>query len=192
MKKVHDVQQRSHYYLVHGAIVFAHVDQEQVGSIDMNGLLITENKNIALHELNNSQRLLQHNFFKRMPAEKVEIQDVVIKNLTWLGHYTEDEFKNIPEGVAMQVREAAEQAATPASETIIDAIPVANDDDAAIGPVGVDVALADQAQAEHEYSNEQPIEVPIETTEAGEPQPVITEPNENPDRIEDVAVTSAN
>lgn len=176
MKTVYDVKQRKHYYLVHGAIVFAHQEQEQVGSIDMNGLLLTDNKNIALHELNNSQRILQHNFFNRMPADKVEIQDVVIKNLTWLGHYTDDEFKNIPEGVSMQVREAAEQAATPASEQIIDAVAQAPAND----PEPVEV------------TNEQPTETPDETPEAGEPNVPVAEPSENPDRIEDVAVTSAN
>lgn len=159
MKKVHDVKQRKHYYLVHGAIVFAHVEQEQVGSIDMNGLLLADEKKIALHELNNSQRILQHNFFQRMPAEKVEIQDVVLKNLTWLGHYTDDEFKNIPEGVTMQMREAAEQAATPTSEQIIDSV----------------------AQAPANDPVPEPRETPVETPEVGEPQPVI--PDENPDRI---------
>ena len=175
MKTVHDVKQRKHYYLVHGAIVFAHVEQEQVGSIDMNGLLLADEKKIALHELNNSQRILQHNFFQRMPAEKVEIQDVVLKNITWLGHYTDDEFKNIPEGITMQMREAAEQAATPASEQIIDA-----------------VAQAPANNPAPEPTDEQPSETPVETPEVGEPNLPITEPNENPDRIEDVAVTSTN
>lgn len=131
MKNTHNAEPRKHYYLIYGSVVFQRVGTEEIGSIDINGLLIQDNKNIALHELNNAQRVLQHNFFKRISPDEVEVRDVVIANYVYMGSYTDMEFRNIPEDVSMQVRKAEEAAASKAeaaSEAIIDQIVESSND----------------------------------------------------------------
>lgn len=101
MKKPPVTEKRTHHYLVCGSIIHTN-DEEQICSIDINGIVANDTKNIPAYQLARAQQVLQANFFRRMEDVKVEVRDVVIQNMIYLGFMTDAEFKRQPEGMTIQ------------------------------------------------------------------------------------------
>lgn len=96
---------KNYYHLISGEVVFVNnpdTINESIGSIRLNGILITDIATLPVRSLGKAQQVLQVNFMKQMGAQAPKIVDVVLHNFVLLGHFTKEEFEQPPEG--MQVK----------------------------------------------------------------------------------------
>lgn len=104
MAKAND--KRQHHTLITAEIVFRHKADEagNVHAIRANGVMASTSKEITAFLIGKAQQIVQMNFHTRMQGEaaEVEILDVVIINLSYLGLMTTEEFKAVPEGAKLQ------------------------------------------------------------------------------------------
>lgn len=91
---------KKHYYMVAGEVVFR-TKENEIGSNRLNALVVTSEQRFALQQINLAQQTLQRNFFNRQ-AEPVEVIDVVLNGLMYLGLFTEQEFHAVPKGMRVQ------------------------------------------------------------------------------------------
>lgn len=110
-----------HHHLITAEIVFTQKGQDQVAALRINGLLISEQQELPVRSLGKAQQIVQMNFHQRMQGQEVEVVDVVIFNLTYLGEFTQEEFHKAPEGTKLAEKTGAVPAAAneelpPASE----------------------------------------------------------------------------
>lgn len=68
----------------------------EIGVMDINSVIATETRNIMLNDLNRIQQSTQVVFRQRVTDPDVEVHDVYIENITYLGMATQKEFNNIP------------------------------------------------------------------------------------------------
>lgn len=108
-----DNQVKKHHHLISGAVHFRNKDSNDIGSVPLNGVLLSDNKDIPMTSLGKAQKVLQLNFYRNAQADgKVEVVDVVLLNLVYLGEFTEAEFKAVPEGLSLQEVKTALSEAT--------------------------------------------------------------------------------
>jgi len=93
-------ENKKHYYMVAGEIVFQ-TKENEMGSIRLNALVVTTEQKFAVRQINLAQQTLQMHFHKRH-SDPVEVIDVVMNGLMYLGLFTEQEFHAVPEGVRVQ------------------------------------------------------------------------------------------
>jgi hypothetical protein len=91
---------KKHFYLVAGEIVFK-TKEGEMGSIRLNALVVTNEPKFAVHQINLAQQALQMHFHKRH-TDPVEVVDVVMNGLMYLGLFTDKEFHAVPEGMRVQ------------------------------------------------------------------------------------------
>lgn len=96
-------QSLNHYYLLTGEVVFRQAqDEDVINSIRSNGVLATDVTNIGTAILGKAQQIIQLNFHNKMKDTSLEILDVIILNMTYLGYMTADEFAAPPVGTKLQ------------------------------------------------------------------------------------------
>lgn len=115
--------EKKHHFLIAGNVVFVNIKTEQPGSVPLNGVLFTDIQDIPARSLSKAQQILQLNFFKNSGLESTEVQvvDVVIHNLVYLGHFTEAEFTQPPAGMTVQQASQELEAAAAAAQGVADA-----------------------------------------------------------------------
>jgi hypothetical protein len=94
-------QPKKHYHLVTGEILFRDPKEETSGSVRLNTLTMSDTGLIRRKELGQAQQALQMHFFRRIQDETLQVLDVVILNISFLGCMTEEEFQYIPEGLEL-------------------------------------------------------------------------------------------
>lgn len=110
---------RKHHFLVAGNVLFVNNPSGNLGSAPLNGILITDTKDIPAASLAKAQQVLQMRFFKQVEnSTEVTVVDVVLQTITYLGEFTEEEFQAPPQGMSLQeavghLATAVEQAASP-------------------------------------------------------------------------------
>lgn len=93
------MDKKSHYYLVSGEIMYKHPAQaDAIGNIRLNTMLQLERNIIRHRELGMAQQMLQLHFRNRVNDELIEVVDVFIFAISYLGLMTESEFQLAPEG----------------------------------------------------------------------------------------------
>jgi hypothetical protein len=100
--KIPEASQKLHYHLITGKIVFSEPNQESVNVIELNAVVSHTEKNIPVALIGRAQQTLQLQFFNRMENPELEIRDVVISSLCYLGEMTQEEFQAPPEGHEQQ------------------------------------------------------------------------------------------
>lgn len=108
---MNDANLKLHHHLVTAEIVFTQKGQDQIAALRINGLLVSEQKEIPVRSLGKAQQIVQMNFHQRMQGQEVEVVDVVIFNLTYLGEFTQEEFHKAPEGTKLAEKTDAAPAA---------------------------------------------------------------------------------
>lgn len=93
-----DKNQKLHHHLITGKIVFSLPDQEDVHLLELNAVVASPSKNIPVGLIGKAQQTLQLQFFQRMENPELQVRDVIISNLCYLGEMTEAEFHAPPEG----------------------------------------------------------------------------------------------
>ena len=85
-------------------IVFVEPGSEQVNACRVNGVMVDPGRDIPIRLLGKAQQIVQLNFHQRMQSETIEVLDVILINLMYLGHMTQEEFIKAPEGMKLQER----------------------------------------------------------------------------------------
>lgn len=93
-----DITKQHHHFLISGNVVFVvneGTKNEGINSIPLNGVLITDTKDIPVRSLSKAQQTLQIKFLSQMgeDAKKTRIIDVVLHNFVHLGLFTKEEFE---------------------------------------------------------------------------------------------------
>ena len=83
---------KKHYYLVHGSIVFTDKENENPVKLDLNAILPTDTPNIDTKALGKAQQNLQLTFHKKMEDETLQVVDVILNSISYLGCMTHEEF----------------------------------------------------------------------------------------------------
>ena len=99
-----DQVEQKHHFLIAGNVVFVNKEAGQPGSVPLNGVLISDTSNLPARSLGKAQQVLQLNFFKNsgVDAKEVQVVDVVLLSLTYLGCFSEAEFNQPPAGMTLQ------------------------------------------------------------------------------------------
>ena len=94
-----------HHFMVAGQVVFSKKDEPQVHVITLNAILTGESTPIPIRAIGKAQQAVQMQFYERMQDPTLVIRDVVIVSFMYLGDMTEEEFKEPPEGTAIQPKD---------------------------------------------------------------------------------------
>ena len=90
---------QKHYFLVAGNVVYkvdsGNQDQNPMGSITLNGVITSDAQILGVADLNQAQQVLQHHFRIKTEDNTLEIADVIILNIVYLGFQSENEFNNL-------------------------------------------------------------------------------------------------
>lgn len=90
---------RKHYSLIAGNVVYkvanAPDGHNPMGVITLNGVINSIGGATTLADLAEAQKVLQHHFRIKTDDPSLEIADVIILNIVYLGYHSEDEFNNI-------------------------------------------------------------------------------------------------
>jgi hypothetical protein len=102
---------RLHYHLISALILFVpkeNADQSGYAPVPVNAVLTTKSENVTRSDIGKAQQAAQMTLFGQLGSEAVTIQvlNVVITSMTYLGHMTKEEYEAKPE-------EAPAPAATP-------------------------------------------------------------------------------
>lgn len=98
---------RKHHHMIVGEIVFRDSAGENVNAIRVNGVMMDDSRNIPVRLLGKAQQILQLNFHQRMQDETLVVVDVILINFMYLGHMTQEEFAQAPEGMQLQEKPMA-------------------------------------------------------------------------------------
>lgn len=90
---------QKHYFLVAGNVVYkidsGNQDQNPMGIITLNGVITTHTQVLGVADLNQAQQVLQHHFRAKTEDNTLEVVDVIILNIAYLGFQSENEFNNL-------------------------------------------------------------------------------------------------
>ena len=118
--------QKKHHHLIAGTIMFRNKDSNDIGSVVLNGVLLTDTKEVPIASLGKAQQILQFNFHRNAQNDgSITVLDVIILNIVHLGLFTEEEFKAVPEGTTLQEVKVALQEAAPVAEGQVEEEPKA-------------------------------------------------------------------
>ena len=90
---------QKHYFLIAGNVVYK-VDggakgSNPMGIITLNGIITSDTQTLGVADLNQAQQVLQHHFRVKTDDNTIEIADVIILNIVYLGFQSENEFNNL-------------------------------------------------------------------------------------------------
>lgn len=105
---MNDTSQKHHYFLVTGEIVFSPPKSEEIHAIRMNAIITGSTASIPVRALGKAQQALQVQFYERMQTPEIEVRDVVITNMVYMGYMTKEEFEKPPEGTQQVERQPVE------------------------------------------------------------------------------------
>jgi hypothetical protein len=87
-----------HHYMVAGEVMI--IEGDSIGSIKLNTIMLTNSQRITVLDIGNAQKSLQAQFFARrkisQETSEVEIADVFIHGISYLGHMKPSTFTNLP------------------------------------------------------------------------------------------------
>lgn len=101
-----------HAHLVAGEIVFTVGTEEdndgEVNAVRVNSVLWTPERQILATDLGRAQQTLQLVFFQRMQGAEIEVRDVVLLHVSYLGKMTQEAFaKGLDQAVERPKPEAS-------------------------------------------------------------------------------------
>lgn len=89
-----------HYYLIAGQVMFAD-DQGQTHAIFQNAMVQEEKQVFGLYQIVKAQQGLQQTLFNKLGGP-VEVADVIITNVNYLGAYTKEQFDRMPANMSLR------------------------------------------------------------------------------------------
>lgn len=97
---------KKHVFLIAGLVMFTigEGDDAQISSIPTNAIVRHDDMNFPAAKLAKAQQNLHKSMMLKMPEEihgSLIVRDIVLTNVSYLGHMTEEEFQAPPEGMAL-------------------------------------------------------------------------------------------
>lgn len=101
---------QKHRYIVCGEILFSFEQdgETQISTVKANAVITTKFRNVTVKDLGQAQQILQLNVHRRMDGQVINVVDVVILSMSYLGFQTEKDFQAIPEGMELRETDQAE------------------------------------------------------------------------------------
>ena len=95
---------RQHYHLISALIMFVPKDEKAQGGyapVPVNAVLTTAMKDLTRHDIGRAQQAAQMTLFGQLEGEatKIQVLNVVITNMTYMGLMTREEYEGKPEPV---------------------------------------------------------------------------------------------
>lgn len=95
-----------HYFLITGQIMFKDnslPEQVSVNAVNTNAVMTSSQSTIPARGIAKAQQASQQAFIQRMDGlENINILDVIIMNIVYLGEFTQEDFQAPPAGVQVQ------------------------------------------------------------------------------------------
>lgn len=88
-----------HFYMIAGQVIFASEGGPQ--AVLQNTMLREDTNNFGLYQIAKAQQGLQKTLFNKLGGP-VEVVDVIITNVNYLGLQTEEQFNKLPQGMTLQ------------------------------------------------------------------------------------------
>lgn len=97
---------KKHVFLIAGLVMFTigDGDDAQISSIPTNAIVRHDDQLFPAAKLAKAQQNLHKSMMLKMPEEihgSLIVRDIVLTNVSYLGHMTEEEFQAPPEGMAL-------------------------------------------------------------------------------------------
>jgi hypothetical protein len=109
------VEKRSHYFLFAGKIIFVAEGEDDIGSAEVNSVVMSDDGNLPIALLGRAQQTLQMQFHEQAnDPTKLKIINVVITAIMPLGKFTPSEFNALPPGMKVQEKTPEAKAAVKA------------------------------------------------------------------------------
>jgi hypothetical protein len=92
-----------HYFLLAGSVAYrvpSENGENTIGVITLNGIITTDNQALRMSDLGKAQKVLQHHFRLKTNDSTLEIVDVVLVNVFYLGFQSPMMFNDL--GVPIQ------------------------------------------------------------------------------------------
>jgi hypothetical protein len=98
--------QKLHYYLISGIVMFTIKDGESIepNTIPCNAIVRHTTKLFPAHKLAHAQQNLQKGMMLKIPDTMhagIQIRDVIVQSVSYLGVMTEEEFQAPPPGMEL-------------------------------------------------------------------------------------------
>ena len=102
------MNQKKHHHLVCAEITFSVPNEkENLSTVKVNGVLLTKKKGIAMIDIGKAQQVAQQTFANSLGGREINLLDVVIIAISYLGEFTETEWKATPPGLQLVKEEIA-------------------------------------------------------------------------------------
>lgn len=98
-QSVKTTKKSHHFYLIAGQVIFASEGGPQ--AVLQNTMLREDTSNFGLHQIAKAQQGLQQTLFNKLGGP-VEVVDVIITNVNYLGLQTEKQFNKLPQSMTLQ------------------------------------------------------------------------------------------
>lgn len=90
---------KKHYFLIAAEVLFTGKENlNELQSLRLNGVVTNKENSFPAVMIGRGQQVAQMHFFKRMGDHgfDVEVKDVVLINVSYLGEFTEEDFNALP------------------------------------------------------------------------------------------------
>ncbi len=94
-----------HYHLVSGVVIFRDPEAPNaaaVGEMRLNTTLRSDSQYVPARQIGKAQQSLQMLMYTRLDDTSLEVVDVHINSISYLGEMTEEDFMEAPEGMTLQ------------------------------------------------------------------------------------------
>lgn len=98
------LSKKQHYHLLATEVAFLEPENEMIGAFKVNVMMRTPTRNFTVKDLGKAQQIAQMQMFDKLQNEKLEVKDVFILSVSYLGLMNEEEFQRPPEGTKLQER----------------------------------------------------------------------------------------
>lgn len=114
--------ERLNYYMISGSIMFtvgdiSQLENVQPSTVNVNAIVRKNDQNFAARDLAKAQQNLHKSFVMKLPnPEMINVHDIVIMNISYLGYMSEEEFQAPPEGMKLESETITTASNNPALE----------------------------------------------------------------------------
>lgn len=90
------MSEKKHYYLAAATVKYR--KRHMAETCDLNSLIVLDTQNITQNVLGHVQQVTQVRFFRSVenPSPEINVDDIYINNMIYLGHMTEEEWAYVP------------------------------------------------------------------------------------------------
>lgn len=110
-KQKHTSEKKQHWWLAATHVVFTNSGQTEMGNAPINATICNAQKAIPVSKVQEIQMQAQAHFHQRssFAGQGLEVVDVFILSINYLGHMTLSEFNKLPENAAAKQERKPEQ-----------------------------------------------------------------------------------